>query len=79
MGTEEVIQALSNALVMIVMASIILAVGLGVLSGLTWVYIKAGKIILTQIQKAYTMPLEVFSKEPVKVSNSKRIPQMKTA
>lgn len=65
MNTEQVLMALSNALVLVVMSSLTLAVGLGILSGLIWLYLKIGKWLLIQIARAYD--------EAIKPMNGKRV------
>jgi hypothetical protein len=53
MTNELVIQALSNALLLVILASMTMAVGLGILSGLIWLYLYLGRKMLVMLHKAY--------------------------
>ena len=68
MTTEAVLTALSNALVLVIMATMTLAVGLGILAGLVWMYLWVGRKLLVLLHKAYEEAVKPLS-EP----NGKRL------
>ena len=68
MATEQVLMALSNALVMVIMATVTLAVGLGILAGVCWLCLWSGRKMLVLLHKAY----EEASK-PLAEPNGKRV------
>jgi hypothetical protein len=60
MTTELVIMTLSNALGLVILASMTMAIGLGILSGLIWLYLYLGRRMLVMLHRAYDeamMPL----------------------
>lgn len=63
--TELVLQALTQALVLIVLASATLAVGLGIICGLVWVYLKLGRWLMTAITRAYDEAVAPLEKKRV--------------
>ncbi len=67
MATEQVIMSLSNALTMVILASLVLAVGLGILSGLIWLYLWLGRKILVLLHNMYNEAIK-----PLTVVNGKK-------
>ena len=61
MTTEAVLMELSNALVLVIMASLTLAVGLGILACLVWMYLWAGRKLLVLLHKAYEEAVKPLS------------------
>jgi hypothetical protein len=53
MNTELVIMTLSNALGLVILASMTMAIGLGILSGLIWLYLWLGRRMLVMLHRAY--------------------------
>ncbi len=53
MATELVIMTLSNALGLVILSSLVLAVGLGILSGLIWIYLWCGRKMLVLLHQVY--------------------------
>jgi hypothetical protein len=71
MNTELVIMTLSNALGLVILASMTMAVGLGILSGLIWLYLWLGRRMLVMLHKAYdeaVMPLSEKNGKKVKAA-----------
>ncbi len=68
MATESVIMALSNALGLVILSSLVLAVGLGILSGLIWLYLYAGRKMLVLLHNAYNEAVK-----PLAVPNGKKV------
>jgi hypothetical protein len=69
MTTELVIMTLSNALLLVILASMTMAVGLGILSGLIWLYLWLGRRMLVWLHRAYdeaVMPI-VTDKKKAKI------------
>ncbi len=67
MDINQVSQALSNAFSMIIVASIILAVGLGFLGGLAWAYLWCGRKMLVLLHNAYNETVK-----PLGIPNGKK-------
>ena len=65
MTTEAVLTALSNALVLVIMATLTLAVGLGILAGLVWMYLWVGRKLLVLLHKAYEEAVKPLSEPNV--------------
>lgn len=69
MDINAISQALSNAFMIVIVSSLIVAVGFGLIGGLAWLYIWIGKWVMVYIRKAYADALEVAGAE---VKNGKR-------
>jgi hypothetical protein len=63
MTNELVIQTLSNALLLVILASMTMAVGLGILSGLIWLYLWLGRRMLVMLHKAYDEAVMPIARE----------------
>lgn len=57
---------LTIAFSLIIMVFLILAVGLGILSGLAWLYMWVGKWTVIILRKQYGEAMDVFSEKPKK-------------
>ena len=68
MATEPVIMALSNALMLVILSSLVLAVGLGILSGLIWVYLWGGRKMLVLLHNMYNEAIK-----PLATPNGKKV------
>ncbi len=68
MTTEAVLTVLWNALWLIILASLTLAVGLGVIAGLIWLYLYCGRKMLEFLHKAYDEAVK-----PLTVQNGKKV------
>ncbi len=67
MTTEQVLTALWNSLWMVILSSLTLAVGLGLLSGLIWVYLWVGRKLLILLHNAYNEAVK-----PLGIPNGKK-------
>jgi hypothetical protein len=66
MTNELVIQVLSNALLLVILASMTMAIGLGILSGLIWLYPWLGRRMLVMLHRAYDEAVMPLGKESTK-------------
>jgi hypothetical protein len=66
MNTELVIMTLSNALLLVILASMTMAIGLGILSGLIWLYLWLGRRMLVMLHRAYDEAVMPIVKEQAK-------------
>ncbi len=67
MATELVIMTLSNALGLVILSSLVLAVGLGILSGLIWIYLWCGRKMLVLLHNMYNEAMK-----PLGIPNGKK-------
>ncbi len=58
MDINAVSQTLSNAFSIVIISSLIVAVGFGLIGGLAWLYIQIGRWIFIYIRKAYFEAME---------------------
>ena len=68
MQTELLIMTLSNALMLVILSSLVLAIGLGILSGLIWIYLRGGRKMLEFLHRAYDEAVK-----PLTVQNGKKV------
>ena len=68
MQTELLIMTLSNALMLVILSSLVLAVGLGIIAGLIWVYLYGGRKMLEFLHRAYDEGVK-----PLPVPNGKKV------